>query len=100
MGMQECIFFRCFPPGTSETRLASARRELRHLGREKVGRQVQVEVITTHDAPSAIVKRAADCQLLLLGLRRLGRRKKDFGPFALRMAEEVETATLLISRRG
>ena len=65
-----------------------------------MGRQVQVEVVTTEDVPAAIVERAAECDLLLLGLRRLGRRKKDFGPFALRLAEEAETATLLISRRG
>ena len=100
MGMEECIFFQSFPPGTPQDRLDSARKHLRHLGREKVGRQVQVEVVTTEDVPAAIVERAAECDLLLLGLRRLGRRKKDFGPFALRLAEEAETATLLISRRG
>ena len=100
MGMDRCVFFRTFPPGTSEDQLANARRQLSDLGEEKVGRSVEVEVVIAEDVAGAILERADSCDLLLLGLRRRGKRKKDFGPFALHLAEQSTTATLLISRRG
>jgi hypothetical protein len=47
-----------------------------------------------------VARHAAENELVILGLQRLGRRHKIFGDVALRVAQETCSAVLMISRRG
>ena len=53
------------------------------------------------DAPVEVVtQHAAASELVILGLRRLGRRRKVFGEFALRVARDTSCGIVMISHRG
>jgi nucleotide-binding universal stress UspA family protein len=43
---------------------------------------------------------AADNDLVILGLQRLGRRRKLLGEIAVNMARDTSCALIMISRRG
>ena len=75
-------------------------REIRELADDEVPGRSRVEILRRDDVAGAVVERAAGADLVILGLRRSGRRQKTFGEIPVRVAKETASAVLMISRRG
>ncbi len=75
-------------------------REIRDLAADEAPRRSRVEILRRDDVGDAVVERAAEAGLVILGLRRLSRRQKTFGDIPVRVARETGCAVLMISRRG
>ncbi len=75
-------------------------REIRELADDEGAGRSRVEILVRDDVANAVVERAARAELVVLGLRRLGRRRKTFGEIPVRVARETDSAILMISRSG
>jgi amino acid transporter/nucleotide-binding universal stress UspA family protein len=75
-------------------------REIRGLAADEVPGHSRVEILRRDRVSDAVVERAAAADLVILGLRRSGRRRKTFGEIPRRVARETGSAVLMISRRG
>lgn len=75
------------------------RRMLQHLAEDETYGATNVDVLAGDDVVEAIVERAEDADLVILGLQRHGG-KKLFGEVALRIARSTQAATLMMSRGG
>ena len=78
----------------------AARSDLRRTAEEEAPGFGTHEVIRDDDPGAAIVRLAADFDLVILGLQRLSRHRKAFGEVALRVAHDAPCATILVSRKG
>ena len=98
-GTQRRVRFVTVAPTTAnDAELKAERRRLERLAREEAGGQASAEVLVADDVISAIRDAAAESQLLVLGLQRLGRRDRVFGAMAVALAGEGEHATVMIGR--
>jgi nucleotide-binding universal stress UspA family protein len=98
-GGRDVTFLRVFPEGRPSQELARARRELEHIAdREAPGRS-RAEVLETDDVVQAILDRAAEADMVILGVERANRRHRAFGQVTLRVARETSTPVLIISCR-
>jgi len=63
-------------------------------------RGAKVEVLC-HDEPiEAIAERAAECDLMILGLEKRGRRGRVVGQFVLDLARKTDRPLILIGHRA
>ena len=97
---REVSFLRVLPREASGDRRRKARRELAHKALEEVPFHSQVEVISDDDAAGTLVRKASESDLVVLGLQRLGRKRKMFGNTALKIARETGCGIIMISQRG
>lgn len=97
-GPREVTFLRVLPSSATEDELAEAERGLRRLAADKAPGVSVVEVQQADDVVQAVIDRAAEADLVVLGLQRVGRRKL-FGEVALRIAASSTGATVMLSRR-
>lgn len=88
------------PDGADDGEARAARDQLRGLAAEEAPGFGDVEVVSGDDPGRIILAEAGDADLLVLGVRGLGRHRKAFGPLALRIAQDAPSATILVSRRG
>jgi nucleotide-binding universal stress UspA family protein len=99
-GVREITYLRVLPATTDSATERRARRELRKLARDEAP-GVSTAAVTLHDDVVAeVVTRAADSDLLILGLQRLGRRRKVFGERVLEIAQSTTCPLVMISRRS
>ena len=96
---REVTYLRILPADTDPKNERLARRELRKLAEDEAPDVSSVSVVRGDDTISEIVERAAECDLLIVGLQRLGRRRKFFGKLVLEIAERTTCPLLMISRR-
>ncbi len=87
------------PSATLEER-AKLAREIQDLADDEVPGKSRVEILVHEAVSDAVVTRASESDLVILGLRRLSRRQKSFGEIPVRVARETGNAILMISRRG
>lgn len=99
-GSTEARFLRVVRPEESEDRLRAAERDLRQTAQEEAPGFGVAHVERSDDPAACILQAAAESDLVVLGVQRVSRRQKAFGPFSLRIARDAPCATLLISRRG
>ncbi|MCJ7754930.1 MAG: universal stress protein, partial [Thermoanaerobaculales bacterium] len=97
---REVTYLRGMPTATDATTERRARRDLRKLARDEAPGDSTVEVVLSDQVVGEVVGRASDCDLLVLGLQRLGRRQKTFGSRVLEIAEHTTCPLLMISRRS
>ncbi len=93
-------YLRGMPEATDAATERRARRDLQKLARDEAPGDSTVEVVLSDQVVEEVVGRAADCDLLVLGLQRLGRRHKTFGGMVLEIAEHTTCPLLMISRRS
>ena len=98
-GPRRITFLRVLPGNADARAEARARRDLQRVVRDKAP-GADLEVVRSDDAVEEVACRAADCDLLVLGLQRLSRRHKVFGEFALRAARRVDGPVVMISQEG
>lgn len=77
-----------------------AERELRALAGDEAGGQYEIVVEEADDPREAILRRAADTDLVLMGLRRDRRAGRVIGALALAIAAESDVPLILIGARG
>ncbi len=97
---REVTYLRVLPPTTDSAAERSASRELKKLAHDEAPGVSTAAVTLSGDVIAEIVARASECDLLVLGLQRLGRRQKVFGDRVLEIAEHTTCPLLMISRRS
>lgn len=97
---REVTYLRVLPPTTDTAVQRRAARELGTLARDEAPGVSTTAVTLSDDVIAEVVTRAGDCDLLVLGLQRLGRRQKVFGERVLEVAEGTSCPLLMISRRS
>jgi nucleotide-binding universal stress UspA family protein len=58
------------------------------------------QIVVKSDDPVDIISTAAEGQLVILGVQRIGPRRKLFGQFTRKIARQTESPLIVISRRG
>jgi len=97
---REVTYLRAMPTTTDAVTEHRTRRDLVKLARDEAPGDSTVEIALTDEVVEEVVARAADCDLLVLGLQRLGRRRKIFGGIVLEIAERTTCPLMMISRRS
>lgn len=99
-GNPEITFLRVVPEATGPDELERIRASLKVFAGDQLpyGR-FNLKVEKSDDVAGAIKDMASDSDLVILGLRRLGRRKKSIGELALQIARAMDCPLLMISRR-
>ena len=97
-GEREVAFLRILPTSVSEPRRLEAERRLQRYAKVEVPNNARALVVSD-DVVREVVEQAQNCDLVVLGLQRVNRHRKQFGELALAVAQEVNCATVMISRR-
>jgi amino acid transporter/nucleotide-binding universal stress UspA family protein len=97
-GARNVTYLRVLPAATEPKTARQVRRELHRLARDEAPGVNTASVTLRDDVIGEVVKRAAESDLLILGLQRLGRRRKVFGQTALEIAQKTTCPLLMISR--
>ena len=99
-GARNVSYLRVLPTATDPTAERLVRRELHRLARDEAPGVNTASVTLRDDMVTEIVERSAESDLLILGLQRLGRRRKVFGKTVLEIAQKTTCPLLMISRRS
>jgi APA family basic amino acid/polyamine antiporter len=97
--VQDVTFLGVLPERTDFTVSQRALRGLRRLANDEIPGQSHAEVILGDDVVAKVLERAADTDLLILGLNPAGRRGDVFGDLMLRIAQGTSCPLLMISQR-
>jgi amino acid transporter/nucleotide-binding universal stress UspA family protein len=97
---RELTFLRVLPGSATADEVRHAQRELRRLAADEIRQRCNVEVIQSDDALQTVAQKAEEADLLILGVQRLGRRKKLFGEFTRQLARRTSCPLIVMSRRG
>ena len=99
-GARQVTYLRVLPENASAKACDTARRKLARLAREELPGHSTLNVIQAPSFIQVITQQAAQYELTILGLQRLSRRKKVFGPVTLHVAQKTQCGMIMISRRG
>jgi len=97
---REVTYLRALPSATDPVTERRARRDLRKLARDEAPGVSTATITLIDDVVEEVVARAADSDLVILGIQRLGRRRKVFGDRVLEIAERTTGPLMMISRRS
>jgi len=92
-------FLRAVPPSASADARRRTERELRQLARDEAAGPYRVEVEATDHPREAIIRRASEADLVIMGMQRRERGQRPLGELALAIAQETDVPLILISRR-
>lgn len=96
----EIRFVRVIPTNAPEPERRKAARELKHLAGINFSGACQCDVIASDEPIKSIVEASKDAGLMILGVQRIGPRKKLFGSFTRQVAKQSGCPLVVISRRG
>ena len=100
-GNPEITFLRVLPENTDWKTYDRARRELfLYAADQAVDEEIKVRVEKSNDTAAHLISRVKESDLAILGIRRLGRRRKLLGELTLRIARETDRQLLIISKRN
>ncbi|MGH1364767.1 MAG: amino acid permease [Calditrichia bacterium] len=99
-GHREITFLRVVPPSMTKGQEQRARKKLQQMANDEVPVRSTITVVRSENAIKEFVRLSEDCDLMILGLQRIGRRKKIFGSFALTIGQNTDCPLIMISRRG
>jgi basic amino acid/polyamine antiporter, APA family len=97
---REVTFLGVLPENSERSQVADAERDLRGLAKDEARSSGSAVVVQRDDALAEIVGRSRSCDLMILGLRRSGRRRNVFGESILEIAEATDCPLLMISQRA
>ena len=98
-GERSLSFLHAVPTATSADERRHGEREVRSLARDEAAGPYEVEVEITDDAQSAIIPRAAEADLVIMGMQRRERGSRPLGVLAMAIAQRTDVPLVLISRR-
>ncbi len=96
----EVIYLGIVPSGAAESVSSHLEQEIREMADDEAANFSRVEVVRSDDVSGTVVERAAQVDLVILGLRRAERGRTVFGEIPRRVTEETRSAVLLIGRKG
>jgi len=100
-GNPEITFLRVLPEIADWKTYDRARKELfLYAADQAVKGEIKVQVEKSDDIAAHIIRRVTESDLAILGIQRLGRRRKFLGELTLRIAGETDRPLLIISRRN
>ena len=100
-GNPEITFLRVLPENTDWKTYDRARRELfLYAADQAVDGEIKVRVEKSNDTVTHLISRVKESDLAILGIQRLGRRRKFLGELTLRIARETDRPLLIISNRN
>ncbi len=99
-GTREITFLRVLPEDTPPKSIQKARNWLEEMVQDEVAGEALIEIICSNQRAERIIERAANVDLLILGLQRFARQKKSLGDMVLRIARQTSCGLILISRKG
>lgn len=94
----EVTYLFVLPEHAPDADVGRAERQWRALARDETSANTRVEVVRGDDVVGAITGRAADCDLLLLGLGRSRDGRHVFGAVVEQVVAEVDGAILLMGQ--
>ena len=100
MGEREVTFLQVLPESASDLVCDRARRRLAQFASEEVPNSASALVARSNIPLEEITRRAKDYDLVVLGLERLGKNRRRFGHLVSTLAQNIDCATIMISRRG
>ena len=98
---QQCLvtFLRVVPNNIDALDFRRARRDLERVAHDNTFGNSEQVLVKSDDPVDVITKLAGD-QLVILGVQRIGPRRKLFGQFTRKVARQTECPLIVISRRG
>jgi amino acid transporter len=96
---RDVSFVTVLSPDASPSDVKRVRRDISKLADLKVRGASKVLVLQAEDAAEAILNEAKKHDLMLIGLQSVGKGRKVFSDFTLRIAREAECASIFLSRR-
>ncbi len=99
-GRRRATLLRVLPATASASDIRRAERELHPFTAGDLESRSTIEVVPSEDPLSTIANRADRADLLVLGVQRLGRRKKLFGAFTQQLVQRTARPIIIVSRRG
>jgi amino acid transporter/nucleotide-binding universal stress UspA family protein len=99
-GAREVTYLGVLPEDADRAAVRRAEHDLRRLARDEARSSGSAVVVQRDDLVAEIAERAADCDLMILGLGGTDRRKRVFGHFTSEIAEATSCPLLMISQRG
>ena len=100
MGIDQISFLRLLPETTSDDSIQTTHKRLKRLAEDEGAENAEIIVARNNRPVDEIIRRAAENDLLILGLQRLGRRRKVFGDVVLKIARDTTCGLILINRKG
>lgn len=100
MGDREIVFLGAFSEDTPQEVCDAAEADLNALAHDEAPGHAHVRIVRGSDVAEELIAEAAGYDLVLMGLQRLGARRKSFGKLALKVTRETSGPLLMISRRG
>lgn len=97
---REVTYLRVLPVGAKPEETRRARRDLELLVDDDVCDRCRVDIVQSDDAVATVAELSNQSDLLILGVQRLGRRKKLFGTFTRQIAKHTDCPLIVMSRRG
>ncbi len=94
------IYLQVLPTDSPEEEERRRLRHLKQLGAVEAPRHHEARLARSDSVADEIVRHSADCDLLILGLQRLAKRRKVFGSVARGIAGKARCAIIFISRKG
>ncbi len=96
---RQVTFLSVVAADAAPDRIRRAEGVLRRLANDEARGSGTAVVARNDDVVREIVERSADCDLLILGLQRLGRRQRVFGKVMVEIARGTDCPLLMISYR-
>jgi hypothetical protein len=98
-GERSLTFLHAVASDTSPSERKQTERELMTLARDEAAGPYVVDVEATGDPVGAILGRAAEADLVVMGMERRARGQRPLGDLALAIAQQTDVPLVLISRR-
>jgi hypothetical protein len=100
LGARDATLLRVMPSTATPRDRERAAAELRRVATDEEAGGSRLSVVAGEDVAGAVARYAVEADLAVLGLRRVGHRRKVFGNLGFRVARETNCGLILISRRG
>lgn len=97
---RETVFVRVVPKSTPEKQVERMTRDLEQLGEDIIEESARGVVLVSDRPADALAEQAKQCDMVMLGVQRIGRHKKVIGRFTRELASKTECPLIVISRRG
>jgi nucleotide-binding universal stress UspA family protein len=97
---RDVTFLSVLPTDAAPDEVRRTNRDLRRVADDQVRGPCEVEVLQSDETLVAVAEQADNSDLMILGVQRLGRRKKLLGTFTRQIAQRTSCPMIVISRRG
>jgi nucleotide-binding universal stress UspA family protein len=96
---RQVTYLGVLPTSAERAEVKRAESDLHRLARDEARASGSAVVIQSDDVVGEVVRRSAECDLMILGLGQTDRRKRVFGHRTLEIAEATDCPLLMISQR-